>query len=72
MDLATRLRVERARRHWAQEELARKAGVSLGAISHLERGVSADPHLSTLNGIAGALDMSVAQLIGEAEKKNRS
>jgi transcriptional regulator with XRE-family HTH domain len=37
----------------------------LRAFRSLERGEAVDPHFSTLTGIAGALDMSVAELVGE-------
>jgi len=50
----------------SQEALARRVGVSLSAINQLERGISSDPHYSTLSGIAAALNMSVAELVGDS------
>jgi transcriptional regulator with XRE-family HTH domain len=49
----------------SQEDLARRAGVSLRAFRSLERGEAVDPHYSTLSGIAKALNISVAELMGE-------
>jgi transcriptional regulator with XRE-family HTH domain len=39
----------------------------LAAISQLERGISTDPHFSTLAGIAGATGTTVAALVGEEQ-----
>ncbi len=49
----------------SQEDLARRAEMSLRAFRSLERGEAVDPHYSTLSGIARALDISIAELIGE-------
>lgn len=45
-----------------QEELADRAGVSRPYISRLERGVVPSPKLLELDAVAGALDMSIAEL----------
>ncbi len=65
MDIGSRVRAERKSRKLSQEALARRAGVTLNAISQLERGVSNDPHYSTLVGIAEALGVSVGELVEE-------
>jgi transcriptional regulator with XRE-family HTH domain len=49
----------------SQEEVARRAGVSLNVINRLERGVILDPHYSTLRGIASALGVPVEDLVRE-------
>jgi transcriptional regulator with XRE-family HTH domain len=49
----------------SQEEVARRAGVSLNVINRLERGVILDPHYSTLRGIASALGVQVEDLVRE-------
>jgi transcriptional regulator with XRE-family HTH domain len=65
MDIGSRIRAARKAAGFSQEELARRADLSLNGIAILERGGRTDPHYSTLAGIAGALDMSVAELVGE-------
>ncbi len=65
MDLAERIRTIRKDRQMSQEDLARRAEMSLRAFRSLERGEAVDPHYSTLSGIARALDISIAELIGE-------
>ncbi len=44
----------------SQEELAKRAGLSLRGISDLERGVRRTPHLATVRLLADALDLSPA------------
>jgi transcriptional regulator with XRE-family HTH domain len=50
----------------SQEELAFRAGVDRTFISRLERGVR-QPTITTLIGIAGALEISSADLVRETE-----
>jgi transcriptional regulator with XRE-family HTH domain len=64
-NLGERVRAVRKARDLSQEALARDAGVSLNLVNKLERGVVTDPHYSTLSGIAGALGMTVEQLVEE-------
>jgi DNA-binding XRE family transcriptional regulator len=47
-------------------QLARRAGVSSGLLSLIERGLG-NPSLETLRRIAGALDLEVVELIAEAD-----
>lgn len=65
------LRERRKELGMSQEEVARRAGVSLNLINRLERGVVADPHISTLFGIASALDTKVSVLIGENQVERK-
>ena len=60
--LAMRLRQLRKVKELTQEDLARKAGVTLGYIARLETGRH-DPKLSTLRKLAKALGVSVAELL---------
>jgi transcriptional regulator with XRE-family HTH domain len=48
-----------------QEELARRAGMSLKGMGDIERGAIPDPHYSSLNKIAEGLGVSVGKLLGE-------
>lgn len=54
-DFATLLRSHRRQRHLTQEELAEHAGVSLAAISLLERGLTQAPQRGTVGLLAAAL-----------------
>jgi transcriptional regulator with XRE-family HTH domain len=46
-----------------QEEIARRAGVSLNWVNALERGRISDPHISTLLDLADALGVGVEELV---------
>jgi transcriptional regulator with XRE-family HTH domain len=63
--VGTRMRDARKAAGLSQEDIARRAGVTLKAIGEVERGEVQDPHYSTLSGIASALGMTVAELVGE-------
>lgn len=65
MDIASRIKEARRQAHISQDRLARKADVSLGAITQIEQGKRTDPHFSTLHKIADALDLSVSELLQE-------
>jgi transcriptional regulator with XRE-family HTH domain len=54
--LGERLRRQRAEAGLTQEELAQKSGLSVRAISDLERGRTRRPRRSTLSQIMSALD----------------
>jgi transcriptional regulator with XRE-family HTH domain len=70
MDIGERIRVERRKRKWSQEELARKAGVTQGLISQIENGTNDSSKY--LTGIARALDVSADWLeSGRGESKRR-
>jgi len=59
-----RIRALRTARKLTQEQLAYRAGVSVGTIARIERGATR-PTLETLERLARALDVSVADLLGE-------
>jgi transcriptional regulator with XRE-family HTH domain len=65
MELRDRIKTARKALGISQEELARRAEVSLSLINQIERGVVVDPHYSTLVNIAEALSMSIGELLEE-------
>ena len=65
MSIGDKVRATRKAAAISQEEVARRAGVSLNVINRLERGVILDPHYSTLRGIASALGVPVEDLVRE-------
>jgi transcriptional regulator with XRE-family HTH domain len=65
VSIGDKVRATRKAAGISQEEVARRAGVSLNVINRLERGVILDPHYSTLRGIASALGVPVEDLLRE-------
>jgi transcriptional regulator with XRE-family HTH domain len=65
VSIGDKVRATRKAAGISQEEVARRAGVSLNVINRLERGVILDPHYSTLRGIARALGVPVEDLVME-------
>ena len=65
MAIGDRIRTARKRVKMSQEELARRAGMSLNGVAILERGVRTDPHVSTLSKLAEALDVPIIELLEE-------
>lgn len=63
MVLGPNVRERRAALGLSQEQLARRADVSLNAVHRIEMGKITDPHFSTLSGIARALGVSVSELV---------
>jgi len=63
--IGERIRALRTERGLSQEEVARRTGVSLGSYGDIERGVTTDPHYSTLRGISHALGVPIDQLLQE-------
>jgi len=61
--LSTVIRKLREAQGMTQEELARKAKVTQGYVSHLEKGLKKNPSLPTLKKVAKALDVNVAALL---------
>lgn len=45
-------------------DLAKKSGLTFGAIGNLERGLIEDPHISTVIKLAKAFDISIDELVG--------
>ena len=66
MDIGSRIRAARKAAGLSQEELARRADLSLNGFADIERGHIKDPHYSTLVSLADALGVSVSELMGEA------
>src|SRR4051812_35399467 len=62
MEFGSRIRAARKAAGLSQEELARRAGMSLKGMGDIERGDIPDPHYSSLSKIADALGVSVAAL----------
>jgi len=60
-DFGTLLRTFRTTANLTQEDLARRSGLSVHAISMLERGVRRAPRSSTIDFLAGALTLQPAQ-----------
>jgi transcriptional regulator with XRE-family HTH domain len=65
VSIGDKVRATRKAAGISQEEVARRAGVSLNVINRLERGVILDPHYSTLRGISSALGVRVEDLVRE-------
>ena|SRR5215211_1072235 len=63
--IGERIRALRTERGLSQEEVARRTGVSLGSYGDIERGVTTDPHYSTLRGISHALGVPIDKLLQE-------
>jgi transcriptional regulator with XRE-family HTH domain len=59
--LGQAIRELRQKRGATLKEIAPKAGITFGTLALIERGES-NPTWSTINGIAGALEISVAEL----------
>jgi transcriptional regulator with XRE-family HTH domain len=65
VSIGDKVRATRKAAGISQEEVARRAGVSLNVINRLERSVILDPHYSTLRGISSALGVPVEDLVRE-------
>lgn len=68
---ATVMRKHRLRMSISQEELAHRAGLSLSFVSLLETG-KRQPTISTISVLCKALDVSMAEFIGELEVRLNS
>jgi transcriptional regulator with XRE-family HTH domain len=64
-EMGERLKALREAASLTQQRLAERAGISTAVIFHMEQGWKADPRLSTLVALAGALDMTAGQLVNE-------
>ena len=63
-----RLRSLRKEKHWTQEELAKRLGLSPSAVGMYERG-EREPNLETLEKMADVFGVSLASLFEGVEKK---
>lgn len=68
MKIGSRIRTARKAAGLSQEELARRADMSLNGFADIERGHIGDPHYTSLKKIANGLGMSVGELLGELDK----
>ncbi len=70
VDIGLRLRAVRSAHGLSQRELARKAGVSNGLISHLEKNRSS-PSVSSLKRILDAIPISLADFFSNTARTRR-
>ncbi len=68
MNIGKRIRVKRKDAGMSQEELARRAGMSLNGFAQIERGLIPDPHYSSLSKIADGLGMPIGKLLEDSPK----
>jgi HTH-type transcriptional regulator/antitoxin HipB len=61
--LAQRLKRLRSQQRWTQEQLAKRSGVSRITINRLENEVEQSPRLETLERLADAFEVELAQLV---------
>jgi transcriptional regulator with XRE-family HTH domain len=64
--IATRIRDQRKALGLSQQELSNRAGLTLSLVSKIETNRITDLHLSTLEGLARALRISISELVGES------
>jgi 8-oxo-dGTP pyrophosphatase MutT (NUDIX family)/DNA-binding XRE family transcriptional regulator len=62
------LQAARKRRGWRQKDLADAAGLPQNHVSRIERG-TISPSLATQERLAAALEVSLAELVGDAERE---
>ncbi len=65
MSIGDRIRTARKAAGLSQEELARRAGMSLKGMGDIERGLIPDPHYSSLSKIANGLGVPIGELLEE-------
>jgi FMN phosphatase YigB (HAD superfamily)/DNA-binding XRE family transcriptional regulator len=74
--LGKQLQTARKKAGLTQQELCHKAGLSYSTLAKIERGAIKSPSIFTIQSIAGALGVSLSQLMGEPAsplvKKHRS
>jgi transcriptional regulator with XRE-family HTH domain len=68
--LAQNIKKFRTQLGLSQEELARKAGITYSTLIKLESGVNKNPTVKTLQQLAGALEVSLDQLV-ESESPSK-
>lgn len=73
MQIGSRIRSLRLEKGLTLPQLSEKSDVSIGSLSQLENADedSANPNLQTLRKIAGALKVTIADLLGKAVVKTR-
>lgn len=74
--LGKQLQVARKKAGLTQQELCHKAGLSYSTLAKIERGAIKSPSIFTIQAIAGAIGVSLSELMGEpvaiVPKKHRS
>ena len=65
--LGLRIKFERIKRNWSQEELAERADINKSTIGFIERAINS-PSIETVEKIAKAYDLTFVQLVKLAEK----
>jgi len=68
--IGERVRARRKALHLSQEDIARRAGVSLNQINRLERGEIESPRFTTMVNLAHSLGMRVEDFVDEEEMKS--
>jgi transcriptional regulator with XRE-family HTH domain len=63
--LGNRVRARRQRREWTLKDLADNTGLSVPYLSDIERNKLANPTLETLAALAGALQTTISDLLGD-------
>jgi transcriptional regulator with XRE-family HTH domain len=71
-DLSTNMKAARKAHGYTQERLARRADLSLNVVAKIELGLIQNPHFATVSAIAGALDITVDELVGGVVPKGPS
>jgi transcriptional regulator with XRE-family HTH domain len=69
--LARQVKALREAAGLSQQALATAAGLSISVVAQIEQGKKADPKLSTVLALAGALRVSLDALVSESGKKPR-
>lgn len=54
-----KVRAERNRRFWSQQDLSDRANVSVRTIQNIENGISRQPHGQTARALAAALEIEL-------------
>lgn len=70
MSFAARLKKARMGKNLSLQKLADKIGASKAHIWDLETGRAQNPSLEVLTGLSRALDVSIAQLVGEQAQED--
>jgi len=65
MEIGKAIRKLRTKAKLTQQQLAQSTGLAPGHIAQIETGVIRDPGLSVVAKLAGALGVSIDQLVGE-------
>lgn len=68
--LAENIRKLRNKKGLAQEKLARLADISTATLVKIEAGVAKEPTITTVAKIAGALEVSIDELVGRKKRIN--